>query len=320
MGVADSGVLLRVFLLGWVCVAIAIVAGSSAMADSSSWTDVSSFAYQLQKIDLRAIAATRFDLAIIDYSIDGSEAGRFSSEQIASLKNGEKPKRVLAYLSAGEAEDYRFYWQKAWDADHDGKPDRAAPAWLEKVNPEWKGNYEVRYWDPAWQAIVMQYLDKVIDAGFDGVYLDVIDAFEYWGPEGPSGLNRATAQREMADFVLAIAKHARVDRNRPGFAVFVQSGEALSKFPDYVAAVTGIGREDVFYNGNKPNKPSETAEVVRDLEVFKHAGKLVMVIDYVRKKALIDTFYRKCQELGFVPYATVRPLDALTVNPGHERK
>ncbi len=37
------------------------------------------FVYQLQKIDLRAIGETKFDLVIIDYSRDGSDARRFTA-------------------------------------------------------------------------------------------------------------------------------------------------------------------------------------------------------------------------------------------------
>jgi len=42
----------------------------------------------------------------------------------------------------------------------------------------------VQYWDTEWQEIIYgnseSYLKKIIDAGFDGVYLDIIDAFEYF--------------------------------------------------------------------------------------------------------------------------------------------
>jgi len=55
---------------------------------------------------------------------------------------------------------------------------------LEEENPNWEGNYKVRYWEPEWQDIIYgndsSYLKKILDAGFDGVYLDIIDAFEYF--------------------------------------------------------------------------------------------------------------------------------------------
>ncbi len=278
---------------------------------SVKWADVRSFTYQLQDADLDAIGRTKFELVVIDYSADGSEAKRFTAAQIAALQHSAGgAKRVLAYLSIGEAEDYRFYWDKSW------RPASGTPGWLDTENPEWKGNYKVRYWDPDWQKIVMQYLDLVIDAGFDGVYLDCVDSFEYW--DGESKVHRKTAPREMADFVLAIAKHARVDRKKPEFAVFPQNGEALAKFGDYLDAVNGIGREDVFFDGNKRVKGRDVDEATRYLDVFKKAGKLVMTIDYPTKAALIEEDYKRSGEKGYVPYVTVRGLDRLVINKGHE--
>ena len=83
-------------------------------------------------------------------------------------------------MSIGEAENYRWYWQKSWDANRNGKPDAGAPAWLGPSNPDWPGNYKVRYWDAGWQELVYAYIDKVLDAGYDGVYLDIVDAYQYW--------------------------------------------------------------------------------------------------------------------------------------------
>lgn len=283
------------------------------------WQDVNDFACQLQNLDIAAMAASRFDLCIVDYSLDGSEEQRLTPAQVAALKNGAGgPKLVLAYLSIGEAEDYRWYWQEEWDADHDGEPDPGAPAWLGQSNPDWPGNYSVHYWDPAWQTLVFSYLDKITAAGFDGVYLDIVDAYEYWGPGGESGLNRPTAEMEMVEFVKAIAARSRSGPGMAGFGIFPQNAEALSSHPDYVSTVTGIGREDVWYNDDDRQPPDETAAALADLDVFRQAGKLVLVIDYVRQPAHIADFYTKARSRGYVPYATVRDLDSLIINPGYE--
>ena len=61
----------------------------------------------------------------------------FTSSEIAQIKNkanGGK-RLVLAYMSIGEAEDYRYYWQKDWE--------RNKPSWLDAENPDWPGNYKV---------------------------------------------------------------------------------------------------------------------------------------------------------------------------------
>lgn len=285
-------------------------------------TGTNDFLYQLQNNDLIQMGNSAFDLVIMDYSSDGSEALRYTPAEIAALRNSPGgPKIVLAYMSIGEAEDYRWYWQNSWDANHNGIPDAGAPAWLSVSNPDWPGNYEVRYWDPNWQAIIYgsptSYLDKIMDTGFDGVYLDIVDAFEYWGPGGPSGEDRQTAEQEMVDFVIALANYARTTRGKPAFQVFPQNGEALSSHADYVDAVSGIGKEDTWYDGNSAQPAGYTQDVLTNLDVFLNAGKLVLVTDYCRQQSLIDDFYNKAILRGYVPYATVRDLDQLTINPGH---
>lgn len=124
---------------------------------------------------LGALRATDFDLLILDNEYDGVP---LSKDEVASLKTKQRggARLVIAYMSIGEAEDYRWYWQASWRND--------PPAWLEKPNPDWPGNYKVRYWDPGWQEIIMgagdSYLGRLLNAGFDGAYLDIIDAFEYF--------------------------------------------------------------------------------------------------------------------------------------------
>ncbi len=142
------------------------------------------FLYLLNSVDyasnaayLAALQGTGHDLLIIDlYYEDGVTA--LSSLDVASLKtkSGGGTRLVLAYMSIGEAEDYRYYWRDSWRPGH--------PSWLDRENPDWKGNYKVHFWDSDWQSIIFgndgSYLKKILDAGFDGVYLDLIDAYEYY--------------------------------------------------------------------------------------------------------------------------------------------
>lgn len=287
-----------------------------------TFSSVDDFAYQLTRANLSELGASAFDLIITDYSLDGSENERLTNEQVTALKSSPGgTKLVLAYMSIGEAEDYRWYWQPAWDANADGEPDAMAPGWLGPANPDWPGNYKVRYWDPDWQGIIFgsaqSYLDKIVAAGFDGVYLDIIDAYEYWGPGGDSGAGRNTAEAEMVAFVKAIAHYARVTLGRAAFGVFPQNGDSLASHADYVAAVTGIGREDLWYLDNSPQPAVAINEALANLDVFRAAGKLVLVTDYVTEPTPIDDFYSKARARGYIPYATVRDLDRLTVHTGH---
>ncbi len=123
---------------------------------------------------IQAVSATNYDLLIMDlFFHDGAAFTPFEIEQLQVKQNGGK-RLVVSYLSIGEAEDYRYYWQPSWNTQK--------PGWLDKENPDWTGNYKVRYWDPDWQAILFgndsSYVKRIIDAGFDGAYLDVVDGYE----------------------------------------------------------------------------------------------------------------------------------------------
>ncbi len=137
---------------------------------------------------LKNLRETNYDCLIIDAFFEYSSGSFYwlRGEDVASLKDKKNGGRrlVIAYMSIGEAETYRYYWCSGWDKNEDGEPDPGAPDWLEEENPNWKGNYKVRYWNSEWQAIIYgsddSYLKGIIDRGFDGVYLDIIDAFEYF--------------------------------------------------------------------------------------------------------------------------------------------
>ncbi len=122
-----------------------------------------------------ALQATNYDVIIMDAFFNGEI---WTAPELSLLKtkaNGGQ-RLVISYMSIGEAEDYRYYWQ----ADYTNNP----PAWLSGPNPDWPGNYKVKYWLPSWKAIIYgnpeAYLDKLLAAGFDGAYLDIIDGFEYF--------------------------------------------------------------------------------------------------------------------------------------------
>ncbi|TES92874.1 MAG: hypothetical protein E3J87_03735 [Candidatus Cloacimonadota bacterium] len=137
------------------------------LLDPSSFADKDSF--------LNAIKGTDYDIFIIDLFFGDLS---LTSGEVFSLrlKSNGGSRQVIAYMSIGEAEDYRYYWQTEWETN--------PPSWLAEENPNWQGNYKVRYWKNDWQDIIFgnddSYLKKILDAGFDGVYLDIIDAFEYF--------------------------------------------------------------------------------------------------------------------------------------------
>lgn len=124
---------------------------------------------------IAAISETNYDAIIMDGFFEDEEYTTADIEQLSHKANGGE-RIVIAYMSIGEAEDYRFYWEPYWSF--------APPSWMGALNPDWPGNFAVEYWNPEWQSIIYgnddSYLHKIVSAGFDGVYLDIIDAFETW--------------------------------------------------------------------------------------------------------------------------------------------
>lgn len=119
------------------------------------------------------LADTDYDVLILDLFCCGEELTPSQLQELETKSSGGH-RVVLCYMSIGEAEDYRWYWDPSWPGD--------PPVWLGPENPDWPGNYLVEYWNTEWQAMIYgddeAYLDRVIDAGFHGVYLDKIDSFE----------------------------------------------------------------------------------------------------------------------------------------------
>ena len=107
---------------------------------------IDDFGYWLDDIDKDDIENSNYDLIIMDYSADGTQSEEFTKEDVEDMKSSGKSEKLLfAYISIGESEDYRYYWNSTWDANHDGIPDANAPEWLDIENPDWDGNYKVKY-------------------------------------------------------------------------------------------------------------------------------------------------------------------------------
>jgi cysteinyl-tRNA synthetase, unknown class len=125
---------------------------------------------------ITAVTATNYDLIIMDLFFN--EDTEFTATEINQLKQKANGgiRLVVCYMSIGEAEDYRYYWQNDWNSNK--------PLWMDRENPDWAGNFKVKYWDQDWQNIIYgnndSYLKKILNVQFDGVYLDIIDAFEFY--------------------------------------------------------------------------------------------------------------------------------------------
>jgi cysteinyl-tRNA synthetase, unknown class len=286
------------------------------------------WAYMIQGDVTAEIAGTTFDVLVMDYTKDGTDdpAQRYTAGEMASIKGDGSTRLAIAYLSLGEAEDYRYYFDPRWtDEGEDGQSDEDAPDWLKRTNPDWEGNYKVQYWSEDWQQIVLGYLDRIIAYDFDGVYLDIVDGFEYWSDEENGedySLTEAEAAARMIDFVKTIAAHARAEDE--DFVIIPQNGERILEYDtngDYLAVIDGIGVEDLYYDERTAIDPAVTEGRVVYLDKVAEAGKPVVVVDYVYegiRDTMVDEFIAKASAAGYFPYAayTDRELDRIVTFAG----
>jgi cysteinyl-tRNA synthetase, unknown class len=265
-----------------------------------------SWGYQLQAPDPARLADAPHDVLVIDYSRNGRSDGILSAADVARMKarpDGSK-RIVLAYLSIGEAEDYRFYWKRhygwLWGL--------FAPSWRGKHNAEWAGNYGVRYWEQSWADIVYagpgSYLERIIAAGFDGVYLDKIDEFDDMEKERP------TAKADMVAFVSRLATKAR--ETKPGFMIVPQNGDELLADAGYRRVIDAIAKESLLYGEDGEgveNAAPKKADRIARLHMLRAEGKPVFAVEYLDRAAQISSARAELEQLGFVPHFANRALD-----------
>jgi cysteinyl-tRNA synthetase, unknown class len=267
-----------------------------------------SWGYQLQKIDPAVLAAAPYDVLVIDYSRDGSDDRALTAEEIRKLKTKPDGARriVLAYLSVGEAEKYRYYWRPDWETS------ALAPPWLAQPNKRYLTNFPVRYWHADWQAIVFRgensYLSRIVSAGFDGIYLDRVDVHQEFEKENPA------AAEQMIAFVKALAAHAR--SLRPGFLIVPQNGEELLEEAGYRAVIDAIAKEDLLFGAGRskhPNSQQQTDEGVGYLKLMTHDRKPVFVVEYLDNPQDIAGARARIDGYGFLPHFADRKLDAMRI-------
>lgn len=289
---------------------------------SAAESDPTSFAYVLQADSLaktksaavEKLATCKRDWIVLDAAFSSNVP--WSAADLAAIRAGRTGRKVIAYLSIGEAGDYRAWWRREWDANRDGKPDSAAPSFLLTENPNWKGCYRVKYWHPDWQKIILADVDKIQDARFDGVYLDIVDGFETFERDGDSFIDdrvnpetKQTYRRDMVDWVKNIA--ARVREKNPSALVIPQNGTQLFAHPDFLSVASASGVEDLFTNGDKLQKSAETNYRLQTLAPLLAAHKPVLDIEYAKSKERQSLVRAAAPQHGLVWLLTDRQLKTL---------
>lgn len=130
--------------------------------------------YSSKQEMINAISTTNYDVILIDLFFEGTE---FTSSEINQLKtkaNGGQ-RLLISYINIGSAEKFRYYWKKDWGLHH--------PLWIKKKYDGYDDEFWVKFWEKEWQEIIYgndnSYMKKILNAGFDGAYLDNVEAYYF---------------------------------------------------------------------------------------------------------------------------------------------
>lgn len=320
---------------------------ASTLAQPTPLADVHNWLYlidvELTDALLDQITVSAYDLVVLDYiPSDVSTADYPMASTVTRLHSDPHPKQVIAYIDVGQAEDFRTYWQPDWEIGN--------PEWILGSDPEgWQGDFPVAYWAEDWRAIWLAedgLLRQIVDAGFDGVYLDWIEA--YYDDNVLAAANRdgVDARQESNRWVRDLAVAARA--LKPGFLIIAQNAADLAEDPTYVEAVDAIAQEQIWFDGGADNEPpgdcplprtedaidsasyvgsltggclrlyeddpestlhSSSEAYIESLQAAQEQGLVIFTVDYAEQPAHIKEAVCESRRLGFVPFVGTRGLN-----------
>lgn len=311
-------------------------------ARSNALRSVKTWAYQIQHLDhdgaVARLVASRYDMLVLEPTRTDRDSSDFDSKGMVARLHATRGKSgnrrvVIAYMDIGEAESWRYYWKRGWKKPTPKR--RGTPSFLVIPDPDgWEDNYPVAFWDKRWKQIIIHapnsMLNKILDDGYDGIYLDWVEAFSN---EVVARLARKQGKdpaREMIRFVAELRAHGR--KRNPGFLVIPQNAAGLAKgHPEYLKLIDAIAQEQTLFDGAADTKwrdprscdkrvPATGAGYSQAhydglLAIYKRAGLPVFVVEYACSAANVKEAHARAVRLGYVPYVTRRPLSRLTTTP-----
>ena len=316
-------------------------AGLPSLDDVSHWLYLIDVNLEPETVD--RIAASTYDMVVLDFIPSEANNTDFPmSEVVDRLHNAQHPKLAIAYIDIGQAEEYRTYWQSQWGIGN--------PEWIVGGDPDgWEGNFPVAFWHDEYQDIWLGadgYLQAILDIGFDGVYLDWVEAYSDENVIEMAQRDAVDPRQEMIWWVGDIADFAQAQR--ADFIVIAQNAAELAEEDEYVETIDAIAQEQVWFDGGADNVPpgdcplprtedeidTETyrqslppacralydefpdstlhvssEEYINDLTLAQRQGLPIFTVDYALEPENVAWVYETSRALGFVPFVSNRPLD-----------
>jgi len=282
---------------------------------------------QLQSLEtpeaVQALARTSYPLLVIEPGSGNSPAELVKALRLTPER---KPRVLLAYVSPGEAEKWREYWHKDWR--------RGSPDFLAARDPDgWSGSYPVAFWKPAWKKLWLGedgIIARLARAGFDGVYLDWVEAYQEKHVAKLAKDEHLDPAIEMIRFIEELRAAGRTVN--PGFLAVPQNApDLIDAAPDrYAAAIDALAVEDTWFSGKAEAKwdtpgagdirtkregDDGTLARLRQYRKYQDRGLPVLSLDYCRSRNNAAVVYREARQAGLIPLVSQVDLSRITGTP-----
>ena len=269
-----------------------------------TWKNVRSWGLQTGAMPARL---DRIEHANIDLGIISRLAAHGRPYTNAEVTRAKRNKWLLAYVNVGEAQQHEWYFNEVFR--------NGPPTWVLERNRRHPVNFRVLLDAPEWNAIILETINRVIEQGFDGVELDVLDV--YWNKVYP-GRSSTENQAKAVKLACKIAKFARA--RVPSFKIVVNNASDLAgKFPEYKTCVDGtIGESVWWFNTGTPRDKLYTQYQLKYLAQNFKAGLKVLVMD----KTLVPKdgafVFRESKKRGWLPFVSDWYLSTFPLEPQTE--
>jgi cysteinyl-tRNA synthetase, unknown class len=299
---------------------------------------VKTWMYQLEGLEnseaLTKLSETDYDMLVIEPGDDFKDSPYYSQELLSRLRYtpGGTKRLLIAYIDIGQAEVYRNYWKGDWIEPTENSA--GYPDFLIAPDPDgWDGSFTVKYWDTAWKSLWVGPAGRIAQLaqmGFDGVYLDWVDAYDEVKIRALAGSQGKIPEKEMLDFIGEIRESGK--EVNPDFMVIQQNAPYLIDFDaeQQASLIDALAVEDTWFSGYagldwtnplagdlQTNNQAEysTDNRLKQYKKFLDRNIPVFTVDYCIAIENAGLVYHEARKNNLIPLVTRVSLSRLTDTP-----
>lgn len=244
--------------------------------------------YDPKNYPVDAVFLSRFQMGILD------------SEYYPHFEQIRHRFLAIAYISFGEASDYRQYWDKIKDRE-----------FVLEENPNWQGDFYVDIRHEDWQNLILhEEIPAVLEKGFKGIFMDTLDTAIFLEDQDP--------EKYQGSKTALISLIQQIKAKYPD--IYLISNNGFDILPEIAPYLDGVLAEDIFYmidfknGGYKPVPENERLHKISILKNIMEKFHLpVFTVDYVSQsnRKTIQWVKKESKKQGFRPYIAEKGLNRI---------